>query len=142
MRTIVTGIRDNRSCVVKEIDCTLQDAGMSMLSLIDLEPVALPPRPPGNGDLVDIRVPAGMLRWVRFRFQPDQAWGMHHTDTIDCHTIVAGSVDLILDDGAHRLTVGDSAIVMGVDHAWQAGPEGCSSSIVILGTPKPQDPGR
>jgi hypothetical protein len=137
MRMIVSGIRDNRSCVLKEIDCPPQGEGMSTLSLIDLEVGALPPRPPGKSDFVDIPVPVGMLRWYRVRFQPNQMWGMHHTDTIDCHTIVAGSIDLILDDGPHRLTIGDSAIVTGVDHAWQAGPEGCATSIVILGTPKP-----
>jgi hypothetical protein len=137
MRMIVTGIRDNRSCVVKEIDCKPQGEGMSTLPLIDLALGALPARPPGKGDFVDIRVPVGMMRWYRVRFQPNHIRGMHHTDTIDCHTIVAGSIDLILDDGPHRLTIGDSAIVTGVDHGWQSGPEGCATSIVILGTPKP-----
>jgi len=134
---IVTGTRDNKSCVVKEIDCTLEGDSMSTLPIFDLKLDALTPRPPGKGDFVDIPVPMGSLRWYRVHFQPNQVWGMHHTDTIDCHTIAAGSIDLILDDGPHRLTTGDSVVVTGVDHSWQAGPEGCATSIIILGTPKP-----
>ena len=141
MRMIVTGVRDNQSCVVKEIDCTPEGDGMSNMPIFDLKLDELTQRPPGKGDLVDIAVPEGVLRWYRVYFAPNQVWGMHHTDTIDCHTIVAGSIDLILDDGPHRLTTGDSVTVTGVDHGWQAGPEGCATSIVILGTPKPQAAG-
>ena len=75
-------------------------------------------------------------------FPPNSDWPeMHYTDTIDCHTIVAGSIDLILDDGPHHLDVGDAAVVAGVDHGWRAGPAGATLSIVILGTPVP-DTGR
>jgi len=135
---IVTGIRNNGSCIIKEIDCTPQKEGMSTLSIFDLKLDELTQRPTGRGDFVDIPVPVGSLGWYRVRFEPNQVWGMHHTDTIDCHTIVAGSIDLILEeDGPHRLVAGDSVVVTGVDHGWHAGPEGCATSIVILGTPKP-----
>ena len=33
---------------------------------------------------------------------------MHHTDTIDCHTIIDGSIDLILDDEGKQLGVLDT----------------------------------
>lgn len=137
MRTLVTGIRDGKSCVVREIDCTVQSEGLSMIQLLDLDLAALPPRPPGRGNFVDLGVPPGTFRWSRLRFQAGQAWAMHHSDTIDCHTIISGTIDLLLDDGSHTLVAGDCAVVAGVDHGWQVGPEGCETSIILLGTPAP-----
>lgn len=137
MKLIVSGIRDGKSCIVQEIDCTPSSDGMSTQAILDLELGSLPPRPPGIGDFVDIPVTQGAMKWYRVGFAPNQFWGMHYTDTVDCHTIVSGSIDLILDDGPHCLEPGDSAIVNGVDHAWQAGPDGCATSIIIFGTPKP-----
>ena len=134
---IVTGVRDGKSCVVEEKDCTPPGEDMAILPLVDLDLGALPPRPPGRGEFVDIPVPHGMLRWYRIRFVPNETRRVHHTDTIDCHTVVAGSIELLLDDGAHRLDPGDSAMVTGVDHGWRTGEEGCMTSIVILGTPQP-----
>lgn len=60
---------------------------------------------------------------------------MHHTDTIDCNVIVDGQVELLLEDGAHLLGVGDCVVMSGVDHAWRAGAQGCVASAVALGTP-------
>lgn len=137
MRTVVTGVRDGRSCVVREIDSALDGDSLSMVQLLELNLEALPPRPVGHGEYLDLSVPTGVLRWSRVRFPPDQDFAMHHTDTIDCHTVVAGSVDLILDDGPHRLVAGDGAVVAGVDHAWRSGPDGCETSVFVLGTPKP-----
>jgi hypothetical protein len=136
MRMIVTGIRNGKSCVVEEKDCTPAEQAMGIVPLIDLKLDELPPRPPGKGEFVDIPVPAGMLRWYRVRFVPNETRRVHHTDTIDCHTVVAGSIELLLDDGAHRLEVGDSAMVTGVDHGWRTGSDGCAVSMIILGTPK------
>jgi quercetin dioxygenase-like cupin family protein len=63
---------------------------------------------------------------------------MHHADTVDLDVVLAGSVDLILDDGEHPLAPGDSAVVTGVDHAWRAGPEGCRLSVMTIGAAPPQ----
>ena len=137
MRMIVTGVRDGKSCVVEDTDYTPKEPGLAIMPMLDLELNALPPRPAGRGDFLDTGVADGALRWFRVRFPPGEAWAPHHTDTIDLHTIISGSVELILDDGAHRLGPNDTAMVTGVDHGWKAGPEGCLTSIVILGTPAP-----
>jgi uncharacterized cupin superfamily protein len=68
------------------------------------------------------------------QFQPGQQSRVHHTDTIDFDTILFGDVDILLDDGPHHLEPGDCVLVPGVDHAWQAGPHGCTSSVVVIGT--------
>jgi len=41
----------------------------------------------------------------------------------------------VLDDGAHRLEPGDTVVVAGVDHAWRAGPDGCTMVNTMIGTP-------
>ena len=79
----------------------------------------------------------GHAQWVISRWGPHQEAVAHHTDTVDCDTIVAGSMELHLDDGVHVLVPGDCVVMTGVDHAWKAGPEGCTMSVVTLGTPPP-----
>jgi hypothetical protein len=97
-----------------------------------------PPRPPGNGQFMDLGVPVGALRFMVVQWPPGWQAPIHHTDTIDFDTVLEGSVDLILDDGRHGLEAGDTAIVTGVDHGWEVGPSGATASIVILGTPSPE----
>ena len=137
MRHLVAGFKDGKSCIVEEIDCSPAAEGMSTQSVGSLELCNLPPRPPGKGEFVDIPAPEGTMRWMRVRFLPNETRRVHHTDTIDCHTVVGGRIEALLDDGAHMLEVGDSLMMMGVDHGWRTGPEGCVVSMILLGTPKP-----
>ena len=136
MRRLVTGIRDGKSCVVQEDALSPQGAELvhDRFYTVGVDPA--PMRPAGRGAFLDIQVPAGSLAFATVYFPPDSGWPqMHKTDSIDLHTIVSGSVELILDDGAHTLSAGDCAVVAGVDHAWRTGAEGCTTSIVIVGTP-------
>lgn len=93
-----------------------------------------PPRPPGRGDLVDLGVAPGLTSWSLWRFEPDAEVRMHHTDTVDFDVVVEGAVELILDDGTHRLEAGDCAVIAGVDHGWRAGSNGCITSATAIGT--------
>jgi quercetin dioxygenase-like cupin family protein len=136
MKRLVTGIRDGKSCVVQED--TLHPQGQELIHnpFYSVEVNPAPMRPAGVGDFLDVGVPAGSLAAVTVFFPPNAGWPrMHHTDSFDLHTVISGSVDLILDDGAHTLSAGDCAVVAGVDHAWKSGPEGCTTSIVIVGAP-------
>ena len=136
MKRLVTGIRDGKSCVVQE-DALLPQAGVLIhdrFYRVGLDPP--PMRPPGRGAFLDVGVPAGQLSCVTVYVPPNSGWPqMHKTDSIDLHTIVSGSVELILDDGAHTLSAGDCAVVAGVDHAWRTGAEGCTTAITIIGCP-------
>jgi len=135
MRFMVAGIKNGKSCIVEERDLAPQSEDVSAVTLIDLPAASLPPRPAGKGPLIDMGLPAGTARWMRVRFRANQTLPIHHTDTIDCFTVVAGTCELILDDGPHRLSVGDSAMVKGVDHGWKTGAEECFITTVVLGTP-------
>jgi hypothetical protein len=137
MRRIVTGTDSRgRSCVVDDV--VLPDAvgefDTQRLFLVSLND--LPQRPEGRAELLDLGVPAGVLRWSMTRWAPRTEYPlMHHTDTIDLDLVVAGSITLLLDDGEHLLEAGDAAVIPGVDHAWRAGPEGCTLAHAFIGTP-------
>jgi quercetin dioxygenase-like cupin family protein len=89
--------------------------------------------PVRHGDHHDVRVEPGLVRWTVFRFGPEFAYPMHHTDTVDFDIVLEGSVEIVLDDGAHLLGPGDSVVVTGVDHGWKAGPEGFVMSVAVHG---------
>jgi quercetin dioxygenase-like cupin family protein len=52
---------------------------------------------------------------------------------VDFDSILGGSLELILDDGVHILQAGDCVIINGIDHAWRAGPDGCTMAVLMLG---------
>jgi quercetin dioxygenase-like cupin family protein len=141
MRQLITGIdADGRSCVVveHEVRPRTDDQTHRMINFSTTTNPA-PARPPGHGELRDLEVPVGTTRLMLLQWPPGIAFGMHHTDTIDIDTVLEGSVTFTLDDGPHLLEAGDVVVVTGVDHAWEAGPEGATISFVFLGTPSPDD---
>lgn len=138
MRCLVTGTDDDRgSCVVSERDVGFTDvaAGLSMDTLFRTTQAPPPTRPAGRGDTVDLGVGPGLCSWSLWRFEPHSEVRSHHTDTVDFDLIVEGSIDLILDDGSHLLRAGDCVVMTGVDHAWRAGADGCTTAALALGTP-------
>jgi hypothetical protein len=139
MRCLVTGNdAEGRSCVVDTIETAPPDGEVDVRSLLRLRTDALAPRPGGAGEHRDLGVPHGRLQWVVSRWAAGAAAPtVHHTDTVDLDLVVAGQIDLVLDTGTHRLEQGDCAVINGVDHAWRAGPDGCTLSVVLLGTPAP-----
>ncbi len=124
---------DGRSCLKSE--------EVEISGVIGVHPIwtGLASEPPaalgGRVATQDIGVALGSLCWMIGRFEPGFKFGNHRSDTWDLHAIVQGSAISILDDGRHELTVGDFLIMQGVDHAWEAGPEGYISSIFVLGAP-------
>lgn len=143
MRCLITGTdAAGRSCVVNELEAPVPQAGepVDVWPLFRSPADGPPARPPGGGESRYLGVRPGQLRWVVSRWEPDsQRTSIHHTDTVDLDLVVAGSIDLLLDDGPHHLATGDCVVISGVDHAWSVGPEGCTLSVVLLGTPLPVD---
>jgi quercetin dioxygenase-like cupin family protein len=138
MRILVTGVDDQgRSCVVEER--TPGDppsaAGITVAHVAETASSPPPPRPPGRGELVPIIRGPGIARWSFVEFPPRAATPFHHTDSVDFDVILDGSVDLVLDDGPHRLETGDAVVVNGVDHGWVTHDEACRMSVVVIGTP-------
>ncbi|MEN2739552.1 hypothetical protein ABCS02_17310 [Microbacterium sp. X-17] len=137
MKLIIADVREGRSCVVHQVEWTHNPkaSDVDATSVADIavsEPTA---RAVGVSEYRDYGVPVGTARWNRVRFPANQVRPLHYTNTIDTHTIVEGSLWLVLDDGEHELLPGDSAIVNGVDHGWHIGPAGCVVSSVLFGLP-------
>jgi quercetin dioxygenase-like cupin family protein len=143
MRMLITGVDAvGRSCAARDGPLTLQgDASLDgvLYSVLYATP-SMPSISTGGGrvaDTLDLAVPAGAMRWTVIEYPPGAGFSLHHTDTVDLDVVLSGSVDLILDDGAHPLAPGDSAVMTGVDHGWRAGPEGCRISVVTIGASPP-----
>jgi quercetin dioxygenase-like cupin family protein len=143
MRLLVTGVdASGRSCAGQDGPVTLQgDASPGdVLYSVLYAAASAPSIDDGGGrvaEFLDLAVPSGSMRWALIQYAPGAGFSMHHTDTVDFDVVLSGSVELILDDGAHLLTVGDSAVVTGVDHARRAGPEGCRLNIMTIGVSPP-----
>ena len=140
MQVVVTGVGpDGRSTVVDRRDLAVPDDAPSLWSTALWHspswPPAVPPLPPRPGPPRDVRVGEGEAGWRFVRFAPDSRVDDHWSDTVDFDTVLAGSVTLVLQDGAVDLAPGDMVLVAGVVHAWQAGPDGCLLGSVLVGVP-------
>jgi quercetin dioxygenase-like cupin family protein len=139
VRQIVTGVDGSgRSCVVEEFTNGPTGAAVNARTIFRTASSPAPTRPLGHGRDIDLKVPVGIARWSMVQWPPGSTSAMHHTDTVDFDAVLEGRIDLILDDGAHRLELGDCAVVTGVDHGWEAGPSGCTLAVLLVGTPAPE----
>lgn len=144
-RVLITGVdASGQSCAAQDESITLQgNAALNgiMFAVLHAAP-SLPAIAAGDrriGDFLDLVVPPGALRWTVIEYAPGAAFSMHHTDTVDFDVVLSGSVDLILDNGVHPLKPEDSAVITGVDHGWQAGPQGCRTAAMTIGASPPND---
>ena len=140
MRIFITGVdADGKSCLVSndeaEINSVAPGFAIGLPYATTQSPP--PPRPAGNAELIDQFLEPGHVRWMVVDYGPGVQTPVHHTDTVDLETVLSGYVDLILDDGVHRVEAGDMVVMAGVDHAWKAGPDGCRMTAVLIGTPPP-----
>jgi quercetin dioxygenase-like cupin family protein len=69
---------------------------------------------------------------------PTTATRMHNTDALDVVYVIEGRADLVLEDGTYSVEPGVCVITPGVDHAWQAGPEGVRFLVFSLGLAQPR----
>jgi quercetin dioxygenase-like cupin family protein len=138
MRRLVAGRDDQgRSCVVSdtEVEFAVKAGVVAMEQLFVTD--ALPPRlgHAGTSDFLDMGFGPG-LAWMIIRWEPSSVFPPHYTDTIDLDIVLEGTIELVLDDGAHRLAPGDSVVVQGVDHAWRVGEAGCTVCVVAVSAPR------
>jgi len=142
MHLMITGVDEHgRSCVTSDGEVTFaggtEGGGFSFADLFSTSTSPPPVRPAGRADFVDLGIKPGLIRWLAVDYAPGAATHRHHTDTIDFGVVLSGSVELILDDGAHQLGAGACVVMNGVDHEWRAGPTGCRLSVLSIGTPPP-----
>jgi hypothetical protein len=135
MKRIVTGVDPSgRSCVVEESELGSPGARIDPIFVFATDTVPPRPRPAGRGEDLDLGVAPGHTRWLVVQWPAGATSQMHHTDTIDYDVVLAGSMDLLLDDGEHHLEQGDCLVITGVDHNWRAGPHGCTLGVMLIGS--------
>ena len=142
MRSLIAGVDDaGRSCILTEIvieDRDIHTEGPSFRTdVFKLRETPPPQRPPGKASYHETGVGPGEADFLVLQMPANIEHPMHHTDTLNFHTIVAGHLDVLLDDGPHRLDSGDSLVLPGIDHGWRAGPAGCTMTILNLGSVRP-----
>jgi hypothetical protein len=83
--------------------------------------------PPKNGLVVRL---ATFLpdSWLN----PEEAMGMHFTDTVDVVTVVSGEIYAILETGETLLRPGDTIINRGNKHAWSNRSEAPATVVATM----------
>ena len=96
--------------------------------------VEIPPNPADRKKHID--VVKQLHAQVRQKYSPSEADlarhpSMHRTDTLDLFVIVRGEIYLVSDTDETLLKAGDTAVVTGVNHAWD---NRSSEPCLIVGT--------
>ena len=66
-------------------------------------------------------------------FAPGNAARVHRTDSIDYAVIVAGEIDMELDDGVVHLKAGDVLVQRGTVHNWvNKGSQPCRIAFILI----------
>ncbi|OZD00389.1 hypothetical protein CH281_18610 [Rhodococcus sp. 06-221-2] len=79
-------------------------------------------------------VKPGQVVLRQVSYGPGYRSPMHRTSSLDFNVVVAGSVTLILSSGPGiAMEPGDSVVIPATEHAWLAGPDGCTVSVVNVG---------
>ena len=142
MRMLITGVDDEGcSCVVEETTPAAEPfvSGITVAFATATSSAPPPTRPPGRGELIGVSGTPGIARWSFIDFPPDASTPVHHTDSVDFDVVLDGEINIVLDDGAHRLSAGDGVVINGVDHAWQTNDAGCRMSVVVIASPPLDD---
>ena len=106
-------------------------ASLRIAKLCEIGPAPRIARP-AKGVMLPVSLPPWGVAWFEMKFDGSTVHQLHRTDSIDFHYILSGEVDLELEAGTIRLSVGDSAVIPGVVHGWRSA-SGWSSSLFVVG---------
>ena len=91
---------------------TIEDLGARMLGTA----------PPANG-----------TRFAVIDFPPGNSGRMHRTETVDYVIVIAGEIDMDMDNSTVRLKAGDVMVQRGTNHAWvNRGTERARLAFVLI----------
>jgi mannose-6-phosphate isomerase-like protein (cupin superfamily) len=107
--------------------------GGSIFRIIDV-----PPTPPDVDKLDPDYLHRQIGEHAPKRGRPPRHPLMHRTRTIDYAIIMAGEIDMLLDDGEIHFRAGDVLIQQGTNHAWiNRGTEPCRIAFVLIDAKEP-----
>ncbi len=77
--------------------------------------------------------PPGGSRFVMIDYPPGNQGTMHRTETLDYVIVLAGEIDMVMDDSTVHLRAGDTLIQRGTNHAWfNRGSENARLAFVLV----------
>jgi naringenin degradation protein FdeH len=77
--------------------------------------------------------PANGTRFAVIDFPPGNSGRMHRTETIDYVIVIAGEIDMDMDDSTVHLRAGDVMVQRGTNHAWvNRGQERARLAFVLV----------
>ena len=83
---------------------------------------------PSPGEVI-----ARMITWL-----PGFEFPMHRSDTLDIFFVIAGQIELLLDEGATVMHPGDTVIQCGTNHGWRVVGDGpCTIAGVLIDAAPP-----
>lgn len=127
----VTGLDASGRSHVAERRAIDPDAGwFEALRLADPVTV-IPASSPEVTLLAAPTVPGGLIVNV-FPWTAGQRTPMHRTVTTDIDVVLQGSLTMHLETESVELTAGDCAILAGVAHAWESGPDGAIALYCLV----------
>jgi mannose-6-phosphate isomerase-like protein (cupin superfamily) len=108
-------------------------AGGSVFRIVDFPPVT-----PEIEALAPDTMQRGLADQAPRRGRPPRHPLMHRTRTIDYAIVMAGEIDMLLDDQEIHLKAGDVLIQQGTNHAWvNRGREPCRIAFVLIDAMEP-----
>jgi quercetin dioxygenase-like cupin family protein len=81
----------------------------------------------------DVETLPGATKWRLVVMGAGWEAPMHRTGTVDYDLVVAGELELYLDEGSVHLGPGDMVVLPGVAHGWRAGPSGATLAVAMVG---------
>jgi hypothetical protein len=100
--------------------------------------VDFPPEPPEMRNLDPATMHHSLGDGVPKRGLPPRHPAMHRTRTIDYAVVMAGEIDMLLDDSEIHLKAGDVLVQQGTNHAWvNRGTEPCRIAFVLIDAKEP-----
>jgi len=100
--------------------------------------VEFPPEPPEMRNLDPKSMHASLGDGVPKRGRPPRHPAMHRTRTVDYAIVMAGEIDMLLDDTEIHLKAGDVLVQQGTNHAWvNRGTAPCRIAFVLIDAKEP-----
>jgi quercetin dioxygenase-like cupin family protein len=91
--------------------------------------------PTATADGFDVECPPGGTRWRIVEMGAGRERPMHRTVTVDYDLVLAGEIDLLLEDGPVRLRAGDAVVLPGVVHGWRTAKSACTMAVAMVALP-------
>ena len=133
-RRVVTGIdKDNKAIVLFDSSLTLKPGGSGNPAANLWMTDSLPPGFSFKEDTATKPLGLSPARGL-----PPKHPLMHRTRTVDYAIIMAGEIDMMLDDAVVHVKAGDVVIQQATNHAWvNRGKEPCRIVFVLMDSKQP-----